>query len=602
MSPIIRRIVALAALATAVLAAPAGAQNYPRLGLYGSISGNGQPYLTTTGSLDLTTIDAVSRYHEVIIDASPISEYHHEIAQALRQRNPNIKLLAYVLGHQIWQVMNSDSLVHYPTRYYRLVRDLNGFLYNKGGTWFSIANVNLAKRDSTGRFVVAEGIADLWKSSIFDSGMWDGIFIDVYCADLQWAQSQFDSIDVVRAGYPDWPSFAAAWSAATDTLANRLRREVGPGYILVGNCVPGHHTAVFNGWMFENFPLQNGGTWWDNMLKPYGGYFSDDSLYCAPQQNYLFSAVAGPYNYDTNNCRKVRFGLGSAALGKGFGVFGPSSRIWTDAPSYQQWWYDEYAVDRSTGAASTLLQDVGWLGAPRSSAGQMIWVGTYPDASVNPGFDVNTLGWTLYSGFGAVGALSRDTTTKAVGTASGRVAITTPGTVDWYVSLTTTGTIAVANGSTYSATFWARASTPRSIIVAAAKTTSGAWDARTVQIGTTWQRYQVTLIPNGTGTATLQFQVARDAGSIWFDDVHFQLGLTSIWRRDFDNGIVLVNPGLLPLTVPLGGTFRTIAGVHDPLVNTGQTGTTFTVNGNDALFLLRSASRPAPVHDLHVSP
>src|SRR5439155_24504155 len=107
----------------------------------------------------------------------------------------------------------------------------------------------------------------------------------------------------------------------------------------------------------------------------------------------------------------------------------------------------------------------------------------------------------------------------------------------------------------------------------------------------------------GTGLGLLQFQVARDAGDVWIDDVHFQTGITSIWRRDFDNGIVLVNPGITPLTVPLGANYRHILGLLDPLTNNGLVSNTVTVGGNDALFLLKGdLARPAPIQDLRFGP
>ena len=73
------------------------AGGYPRLGLYGSIMGDGYPYLLPNGSLDTTTIAQVARYDEVILDINPITPYRPDVLAALRARNPNIRLLAYVL-------------------------------------------------------------------------------------------------------------------------------------------------------------------------------------------------------------------------------------------------------------------------------------------------------------------------------------------------------------------------------------------------------------------------------------------------------------------------------------------------------------------------
>ncbi len=62
----------------------ARAEDYPRLGLYGSMAGDGYPYWVAGGAFQDTTFDAVARYHEVILDASPISEYRPEALAELR--------------------------------------------------------------------------------------------------------------------------------------------------------------------------------------------------------------------------------------------------------------------------------------------------------------------------------------------------------------------------------------------------------------------------------------------------------------------------------------------------------------------------------------
>ena len=65
-----------------------------------------------------------------------------------------------------------------------------------------------------------------------------------------------------------------------------------------------------------------------------------------------------------------------------------------------------------------------------------------------------------------------------------------------------------------------------------------------------------------------------------------------VWRRDFDNGIVLVNPkGNGPQTVTLETSYIKIKGAQDPVTNNGQTVTTVTLKDRDGIILLR----PTPV-------
>jgi hypothetical protein len=596
-------VAALCMFGLAVAAAPARSQDYPRLALHGRLYGNGFPLIlggTIQGPLNPAALDAYARYHELTIPASPVSEYRPDITQELRLRNPNIKLMAYVIGQHIWEGTNSpDSLVDYATRYRRLVRDLDGYLYNKAGGHYSPANVNLAKR-TNGRYVVAEGLADLFNSVIVQSGLWDGIFIDQYCNSILWTETPSESIDFVRAGYGTKAAWDAAWLTATDTLANRLRRLAGPDFVLVGNCAQGTKYASFNGWMRENFPYQNGGTWYENMYRDPGGYFTDEAKFRKPTHNYLFSAATNPaLPYGSTNTRKVRYGLASAALGTGYNIFGPSNLDALNYP-YHHWWYDEYAVNVTTGWADSSLARVGWLGQPITPAYQMIWVGTNPEAVSNPGFETGVSGWTFNSN-GIPATFQRDTITSAVGSASARITANTMAPATWSVNLNSTGTINLVANNLYSATFWARASRATAIEVVATGTTTVA--ARTVAIDTTWKQYQVALVPYQSQTSYLAFFLGQMQATLWLDDVHFQAGASSVYRRDFQNGIVLVNPANATMNVPLGRTFQKIRGLFDPVVNNGAFITTAGVPPSDALFLIgQDTMPPAAVGDLRPSP
>lgn len=92
----------------------------------------------------------------------------------------------------------------------------------------------------------------------------------------------------------------------------------------------------------------------------------------------------------------------------------------------------------------------------------------------------------------------------------------------------------------------------------------------------------------------------------WFDEYDVKLGKalssppTSAWqngvyRRDFENGIALVNPkGNGTRTVQLEGSFRKISGKQAPSVNNGQTVTSVTLNDRDGIILLRTQPKSKP--------
>lgn len=590
------------ALPFAATARPAGAASagYPLLGLYGSMMGNGYPLWDSTGALQSTALDEMARYHEVILDISPITPYRPDAIAALRARNPDISLLAYVTGSFTLLKDDPDSLGHFPTLYNHTVRDLDGFLYNTSGQQYPQCNVNLAKRSPTGRYVVAEALADLFYNRTIGIADWNGIFIDIYCDQIAWMETPAQRFDYQRAGYSSLAALDIGWKAGSDTLANRLRRLAGSSAVLVGNCASGSKYVSFNGWMRENFPYQQGGNWYSNMYWDPGGYFADEAKFRAPTHNYIYSAGYLTDPYGSSNTRKVRFTLGTASLGSGFGAIGPPDR--RPLPSnYQSWWFDEYAVDLATGQSSAQLAHTGWLGMPLAPYYQMIWVGTNPDAASNPGFETDLTAWGHGSVIGST--LSRDVTTAAVGSASAHVTVPTTSSVPWAVSFSTTGTIPVNLYQAYAATFWARAAVARSIRVALGGAVSGEFASTRLTIDMTWKQYQIALISNGTGPSRLSFQLGTDAGDVWLDDCHLQAGATTIYRRDFQNGTVLVNPSDNYLSVPLERQFRRISGAADPTVNNGGIVTQVTLAPSDALFLIGSDQiPPAMVNDLRRVP
>jgi hypothetical protein len=66
-----------------------------------------------------------------------------------------------------------------------------------------------------------------------------------------------------------------------------------------------------------------------------------------------------------------------------------------------------------------------------------------------------------------------------------------------------------------------------------------------------------------------------------------QVGLLDVWRRDYENGIVLVNATSEPVVISLGGPFRKIRGTQDPKVNDGSLITQVTLQAKDGIILLK---------------
>ena len=613
--PLGRRIgaVALLLVLTAACAfaanAPVAPHGYPRLAFYGSIRGNGYPFYNAPldSTLNDTTLNAVSRFEEIILDINPIWPYRPDIIRQLRRRNPNAKILAYVVGQDIWNARDVDSLNHYPTRYRRLVDNNNGWLFSKKtGQKYFAGSVNLAKKDAAGRYVIADSLALLWKSDTIDPGpgIWDGIFYDILCDDMSWPQAGGDSVDFARAGYASFDDFNRGWHAATDTIATLMRNFGGPNFIMVGNCALGTKYSLFNGWMREGFPYQAGGDWYSNMYWAPGGYFTDEKSFTPPRHNFIFSFQVGLDQYSYNNCRVMRLGLGSAALADGFGVFGGQDRDAFHA-DYHKWWYDEYAVDLQTGRASDKLADTGWLGQPLSNYYQMVWVGDQPEGVLNGDFEGNNLvnQWTFHQSNPS--SFTQDTVVFAHGKASARVDIPQSNPTAWTTNAAAAIQFPLQPYTTYSATVWMKATTPRTIPIVIGVPGQPAMFSRSIEVGTQWRQYQVPFTTvEQSGNVALDFFFAKDAGSVWLDDVHFQQGISTVYRRDFQHGCVLVNSSTdNSADVKMERSFRRILGISDPATNDGSIGTHQFVPPSDAVFLLGDdVSPPAQVKDLHQVP
>ena len=87
----------------------------------------------------------------------------------------------------------------------------------------------------------------------------------------------------------------------------------------------------------------------------------------------------------------------------------------------------------------------------------------------------------------------------------------------------------------------------------------------------------------------------------WFDEYDHKLGNAlappptkawsqEVWRRDFQNGVVLVNPTSAAKTVKLEGGLARLAGKQDPATNSGASATEVTLAPKDGIVLRKSVA------------
>jgi hypothetical protein len=608
-------------LLLAVLSSGARAQpgvGYPKLGLYGtvgrSLSAWGSPGVSAYPFLDTqgNVVDSVAAWHAkfdvVVLEASQTLE-RPDILHAIRRYNPTIKIIGFTDACQVWWVPMHYS-INYPDtlnclrrKLWNAVVNTNGFLYSKRyGDYY---NPNRSGRDpmwiaswwmvDLANPATVDSLVSILAHDVIGSGLYDGLFVDLISETITWSVG-VDSFDYERAGYHSVEAFVQAWKAGHRRYAAGLRAAAPPGFTITLNQAGPDEQELVNGGIREDFPYQGGGTWQKNMMA----VFEEEKTYLQPPAQWL-NTLCYPCldSLAANNRRKVRFGLGSATLCEAYHTISENDR-----PSRTQrwnWWYDEYAVDLATGSSSRKREDTGWLGPARGTWYQMIWAGTGPDAVTNSDFENSvTDGWGLWAHASVAATVTQDTTTAAKGRASVRIRIPNAGAADWYTVFRTTGALAMQAGQSYSATFWAKASKPRNITISAA-VPGTSYVLSYLGVSTEWRQYQVILVPKAACVAQLYLSVAADDGDVWFDDVHFQEGATNLYRRDFQNGIVLVNPAARSLTTPLETSFRKILGTADRIVNDGSWVTEVTVPPSDALFLIgRDGVSPAAPSDLRI--
>jgi hypothetical protein len=100
-----------------------------------------------------------------------------------------------------------------------------------------------------------------------------------------------------------------------------------------------------------------------------------------------------------------------------------------------------------------------------------------------------------------------------------------------------------------------------------------------VTLSTTWQDYSVTFSASRTvNDSRLQFFVGSAVGSVWIDDVRVTVAPPDVMRREFQNGLVLLNATNQQQTIQVGSGFRRLTGqqaaLYEYIVDDAQPGFT----------------------------
>ena len=226
---------------------------------------------------------------------------------------------------------------------------------------------------------------------------------------------------------------------------------------------------------------------------------------------------------------EMRFGLCLTLVNDGY-----FAHEFGDTWHGNDWWYDELDFDLGQPLGPAYL-------VPQEGLDPRNWID-------NGGFeDPSNMQWSIWANdaAGAAATVERDTINAVEGAASAHITVTDAGEgQDWQIDFAQHGRHLV-EGKQYRLSFWAKSGVPRSITLSAQKGSPN-WDSfglrAYVQLTTEWQEYSVTFeASETTEESRIQFFVGAVIGEVWLDDVRLVEAPPAVYRRDFQNGSVLLN-------------------------------------------------------------
>jgi len=431
---------------------------------------------------------------------------------------------------------------------------------------------------------------------------WDGIVVDrvenseSFLVDENKPLSR--SIDSKLTNKPvtdDYAAFDKAWVAGVRDFLTRTRVRLGSDKAIVGNNAAPHY-ELLNGSNLENFPRFDPAVLPTMLYKDsytaywnHGRSFYDRWALSGARPNY---STIMTYDYEPTpigtesprpagkpDYQKMRFGLATALMSDGFFTY--QLRVW--GPREGLFWFDEYDnAGKGKHYLGQPISDQRLALAPLTTADLLGGSGSFGSSTA-----FNR--WKLFKASGYSASVTRSSGAAVVNVLS---AGPKPNAVGFY-----TGYFAVKSGSPYTVRFRARADkkTTVNVKVATRNAPWGEWLVfRGVALDTSWREYELSgNARGGDSDARIAFDVGGGKKKVWLDDVRVQSGSRlDVMRRDFEEGVALINGTYRPITVPLGASFRKISGVQVPSINNGAVVSTVILQPKDGLVLLRESDSP----------
>ena len=548
--------------------------------------------------------------------------------QGLRERNRNLILLSpqspglakRMAEQPVAGVAGLNALFNQgldPRWYLRTVSGARVTLAGEDGAQLSVPQVGAS--DPFGDYLV-----NYLTDTVLASGLWDGVEL----RDTQWfptsrllVDGALPALDLSGDGRPaSIEAIFGQWREGYFQLMSRLNRRTGETRLVMGS--PGVFSpnpgilSLANGWTAEAllpFPVSADGNFvtdenaaWQRLVNT---YFLANRFARAPQINTLQFSGAGlgiptgkllssglferTPQLEPRDFTRMRFGLGTTLLGEGF-----FSYALVDKTSAVQW-FDEYAVD-TNGIATRALTGKGYLGQAVNDAQEI----RYPVGQTAV-LDFESPVENLAMVPGPIASVTSDPALVMAGKNSLLVRQDDTGAQDFFV-VSLADKFPLQVGKTYTALIEYR-------VVEFKPTKYGAFLAfGFISPEDGWNQNRATFLSyedidpkNPSGLLRVAVKVKTDGvvllgrlldrGAVVVDNIRLLETTGGVWRRDFQRGIVLVNPTSEPQTIlpddlagPLHRTgVKRIAGLQAPDVNSGRAvDNGLTLAPGDAIILL----------------
>jgi hypothetical protein len=290
--------------------------------------------------------DDLSKYDLLILDVD-VQTIDPNIFSLIKERNPGVQFLAYIPSQSV-NTQDLSSWACFRNLVYDKVSDNDWWLRDSQGNFISFSDIwPDIKFVDPGRGW-NNYLSSLAEENVIERGVWDGIFYDMFFANLSWLNN--GDIDINRDGQTDSSEeINNYWQIWMTDLLDQTKLKIDE-YPLVANVdIAGEYQKELNGLMMENFPAEwLGENGWSVLIDQYLNVLP---LNNQQPQIYVINSNTGNAG-KMGSYREMRFGLASALLGDGYYSFDSG-----DQNHSQVWFYDEYEtyLGRAVSSAYNLL-------------------------------------------------------------------------------------------------------------------------------------------------------------------------------------------------------------------------------------------------------